>query len=40
MEKQNNMSSTSIVSKIEELTSCAKVKSEYFVAIEKAEKKS
>ena len=40
MEQQNNMSSTSIVSKIEELTSCAKIKSEYFVAIEKAEKKA
>ena len=40
MEQQNNMSSTGIVSKIEELTSCAKVKSEYFVAIEKAEKKA
>ena len=40
MEQQNSNPSAEIVSKVEELTTYAKVKSEYFVAIEKAERKA
>ena len=40
MEQQNNMPSSEIISKIDELTTCAKAKSEYLVAIENAEKKA
>ena len=40
MEQQNNINSTEIVSKIEELTIYAKAKGEYLEAIEKAERKA
>ena len=40
MEQQNSNPSTEILSKVEELTTYAKAKSEYLLAIEKAEKKA